>query len=318
MYENNILNDIKNAENIYIAGHINPDGDAVGSVLALALFIKNQGRTPRVLLENIPARFDFLCGTEFWYNESYDTITPDLFFAVDCGDKARLGRAGEVFDRAKLTYCIDHHRTNTGFADIDIINANASSASEIVFELLVKAGFDPTAYIGIATDIYAGIVFDTGGFRHNCTGRRTHEIAGMLVAGGVDTSYIHSRVLSEHTLPQARLFGTALGKIRHRDGVTYTSLTIREISGCGCTSDDFDGIVDFMLNLDVSECAVFVTQRTENTAKASVRSKGFPIADIVAGLGGGGHALAAGVTCEGSAEETAEKIVDLIIQAKKI
>ncbi len=315
-YRNNILKDIENAEKIYIAGHINPDGDAVGSVLALALYFVRLGKKPCVLLENIPERFKFFYGTQLWYNGDYDDIAPDIFFAVDCGDKKRLGKAGEIFDRSKMTYCIDHHATNTGFADIDIINAKASSASEIVYELLKENGFDAEKDIEIAADIYAGIVFDTGGFRHNCTGRRTHEIAGALVEGGVDTSTIHSRVLFEHTLPQAKLFGAALNNMKHKDGVSYTSLTTKEIEGCGCTSEDLDGIVDFLLNLDVSDCAVLVTQRSENTAKASVRSKQFPIADIIVALGGGGHKLAAGVTCEGSADAVADMIVKKIIEGK--
>ena len=77
-----------------------------------------------------------------------------------------------------MTYCIDHHRTNEGLAQVDIINADASSASEMIYEILKQNGFDAENDIEIATDIYAGIVFDTGGFKHNCTGRRTHEIAG--------------------------------------------------------------------------------------------------------------------------------------------
>lgn len=318
IYKNDILQDIKDIEDIYIAGHVNPDGDAVASVFALALFFETLGKKPHVLLECIPKRFDFMYGSEF-YCPLDDEINaaPEIFFAVDCGDRQRLGKAAEVFDKSKLTYCIDHHRTNIGFADKNIINAKASSASEIVFELLESCGYDAAHNINIATDIYAGMVFDTGGFRHNCTGRRTHEIAGLLVEGGVDTSFIHSRVLFEHTLPQAMLFGTALKNMQHKDGVTYTTLTLAEMSECGCTSQDLDGIVDFILNLDVSQCAVLVTQRSENSAKASVRSKKFPIADIVVSLGGGGHALAAGVSLDGSAREVCDKIVSLITDGLK-
>ena len=315
-YSNNILKDIENAEKIYIAGHVNPDGDAVGAAFALALYLKRLGKSPRVLLECIPDRFSFFFGTDMWYNGSYDDIAPDIFFAVDCGDLKRLGKAGEVFQRAKMTYCIDHHRTNEGLAQVDIINADASSASEIIYEILKQNGFNAEDDIEIASNIYAGMVFDTGGFKHNCTSRRTHEIAGALVEGGVDTSTIHSRVLYEHTLPQARLFGKALCNMQHKSGVTYTALTTADMEACGCTSQDLDGIVDFLLNLDKSECAVLVTQRSENTAKASIRSKQFPIADIVVALGGGGHKLAAGVTCDGSAAEVAEMIVEKIIEAK--
>ena len=315
-YRNNIVKDTENADEIYIAGHVNPDGDAVGAAFALALYLKRLGRQPRVLLESIPKRFAFFKGTDMWYNGDYDDITPDVFFAVDCGDLKRLGKAGDVFLRAKKTYCIDHHRTNEGLAQADMIDPDASSASEIVYEILKQNGFDAEKDIDIATDIYAGMVFDTGGFKHNCTSKRTHEIAGALVEGGVDTSTIHSRVLYEHTLPQARLFGKALSNMKHKSGVTYTALTTAEIESCGCTSEDLDGIVDFLLNLDASDCAVLVTQRSENTAKASVRSKSFPIADIVVALGGGGHKLAAGVTCEGTADEVAEMIVEKIAAAK--
>ncbi len=319
IYKNEILNDIKGIEDIYIAGHVNPDGDAVASVFSLALYFETLGKRPHVLLECVPKRFDFMYGGEFFISlDEIDVKTaPDVFFAVDCGDRQRLGKAAEVFDNAKLTYCIDHHRTNVGFADKNIINADASSASEIVFELLKGFGYEPEKNIKIATDIYSGIVFDTGGFRHNCTGRRTHEIAGMLVEGGVDTSFIQSKVLFEHTLPQARLFGKALANMQYKDGVTYTTLTLDEMSECGCTSQDLDGIVDFILNLDASECAVLVTQRSENSAKASVRSKKFPIADIVVSLGGGGHALAAGVTLDGSAAEVCDRIVSLITDGLK-
>ncbi len=317
IYKNNIGDAIKNADDIYIAGHVNPDGDAVGSVLAFGLYLKKVGKKPHILLEDIPERFGFFHGSELWYKGKLDELSPKLFFAVDCGDKQRLGKAAEVFDRAEVTYCIDHHKTNTGFADNNIINAQASSASEIIYEILSGMGFKAENDIDIAENIYGGIVFDTGGFKHNCTSRRCHEIAGMLVQGGVDTTGIHSKLLYEHTLSQARLFGIALSKIKHKDNVSYTSLTAEEISGCGCTAADCDGIVDFLLNLDVSECAVLVTERGNNISKASVRSKGFPIADIVVGLGGGGHALAAGVSCEGSAEEISEKIVDLIADGLK-
>jgi len=116
IYKNEILNDIKDIEDIYIAGHVNPDGDAVASVFSLALYFETLGKRPHVLLECVPKRFDFMYGGEFFISlDEIDVKTaPDVFFAVDCGDRQRLGKAAEVFDNAKLTYCIDHHRTNVG------------------------------------------------------------------------------------------------------------------------------------------------------------------------------------------------------------
>ncbi|MGN1317391.1 MAG: bifunctional oligoribonuclease/PAP phosphatase NrnA, partial [Lachnospirales bacterium] len=136
MYENNILKDIENIHTLYITAHINPDGDAVGSTFAFAQCMKALGKEPVILLEKYDDKFNSLSGKEFVFNGDYANINPEIIFAIDCGSKERLGKATEVFDRAKITYNIDHHISNTNFAHNNIVNGYASSASEIVYEII--------------------------------------------------------------------------------------------------------------------------------------------------------------------------------------
>ncbi len=189
MYKTDILKHIEMSENIYIAGHINPDGDAISSCYAFAMAMKKLNKNPKILLEEIPQKYDFLTGKQFWYTGDYSLLEPGVFFALDCGDKQRLGNAAQVFDNSLFTYNIDHHGSNTNFAQVNVVNGTASSASEMVFEILTELNIDIDYDMAVA--LYSGIVFDTGGFKHNSTLKRTHEIAGVLVEKGVPTADIH-------------------------------------------------------------------------------------------------------------------------------
>lgn len=305
LYRTDILKDIDKVDRVYIAGHINPDGDAVSACFAFAMAVKKLGKTPVVLLENIPDKYNFLKGSEFWYTGDYEKLNPQLFVALDCGDKQRLGIAAEVFDKAELTYNIDHHASNVGFADIDIINGTASSACEMVFEVLTAVGVEIDYDMAVA--LYTGIVFDTGGFKHNSTLKRTHEISGALVEMGVPTSDIHSKLLFEHTLPQVKLLNTALTNMKLEEKIAYSYLTLDEINSCGASFSDLDGITEYLLNITGIEISLLITQREEDFVKLSFRSRGLTINQVAMEFGGGGHKLAAGAGCKGEIKEILEK-----------
>lgn len=293
MYSNNIPEDIKNINTVYIAGHINPDGDAVGSCFAFAFAMKKLGKKPVILLDKYDPRYDILNGREYIYTGDYDELQPDIFFALDCGSKERLGKAESVFDRAKFKYNIDHHISNSGYGDINIINGYASSASEIVYEIISK--FAPIDKL-IATAIYTGILTDTDGFMHNCTSERTHQIAGKLVAYGVDTPVIHSKILKEHSLIQAKVFAKAITNLVVENGISYTTLTAEEMKSCGADASDLDGIVEYILNINGVNVSMFATERKNNIVKLSFRSRTIDVNEVASLYGGGGHKLAAGAS----------------------
>ena len=308
MYTNNIVKDIENIQNIYITVHINPDGDAVGSAFAFAKAMKKLGKEPVILMESYDARFDELNGKQYIFTGDYDSLNPEIIFSLDCATMDRLGKAKSVFERTKLRYNIDHHISNTKFADYNIVNGSASSASEVVYEIISKiVSIDKD----IATSIYTGILTDTGGFMYSSTSKRTHQIAGELVEIGLDTSFIHSKMLKEHTIAQVKVFNKALQNLVLDGKVAYTTLTSDEMQACGVTSADLDGIVEYILNINGIEASLFATERGADLVKLSLRSKSINVNEVAGLFGGGGHMLAAGAGVKGkSLDEAVKSAVD--------
>lgn len=304
MYENTIMQDIKNVNTIYIAGHTSPDGDAIGSCFGFALAMARLGKKPVILLEDYSEKFNVLEGREYVYTGDYSILKPDIFFALDSASKERLGKAADVFDRAEKTYNIDHHISNTQYAQCNIVNGAASSASEVVYELV--SGISDVD-VSIATALYTGILTDTGGFKHNCTSKRTHEIAGKLVEIGVDTPAIHSKFLMEHTFTQAKIFARAIDKMQLENKIAYTCITKEDMQQTGAYPKDLEGIVAYLLNTQGAEVSLLASERDDNVVKLSFRSNRVDVNAVAALFGGGGHILAAGASAEGNIDEIVKK-----------
>lgn len=314
MYENSILKDIENVQTVYITGHVSPDGDCIGSTFGFALAMAKLGKKPVILLEDYAERFDILEGRQYVYRGSYDELCPGIMFSIDCASKERLGEAEKVFERAKYTYNIDHHVSNTEFADVNIVNGHASSACEVVYELIKDfADMDKD----IATALYTGILTDTGGFRHNSTSERTHQIAGKLVSAGVDTPEIHTKFLMEHSLTDVKIFVKALEKMKLEDKIAYTYVTAEDMALCGASSKNLDAIVGYLLNTEGAEVSVFASEREGGIAKLSFRSKSVDVNEIASLFGGGGHVLAAGAAAKGDVREVLDMAVNEVRKRSK-
>ena len=294
MYTSSILTDIENVDKVYISAHTNPDGDAIGSCVALALALVKLGKKPIILLDSYNDKYNILSGNEYIYNaDDYmaEDINIDVFFALDCGEINRLGSSKKLYDKAKIRYNIDHHISNNMFGDVNIVNSKASSTCEVVYEVISKiVDID----LDIATALYLGILTDTGGFRHNCTSKRTHEIAGNLVEMGVDTSLIHSKILLEYTLMELKVLGIVLSKMILDNGIIYTSLTKEEMSSIGATYNDIGHVVGFLINVKGAKVAFFASERDDSVIKLSFRSTTIDVNEVASIYGGGGHVLAAG------------------------
>lgn len=306
-----MLKDIENIETIYIGSHINPDGDALGSALAMAMALKDLGKTPVVLLDKYDDKYNILKGREYIFNGDYSSLKPEAFIAVDCGSKERLGRAEEVFNKAELTYNIDHHISNTLFAKNNIVNGAASSASEVVYEVIKDFA---AITKDIAEALYIGILTDTGGFMYSSTSKRTHQITGELVDKGIDTPFIHSKVLKEHTIEQVKIFNKALNNIVIDGSLAYSVVTDSEIKECKGYYSDLDGIVEYLLNIRGINISLLVSERENGIVKLSFRSKFHDVNKIAAAFGGGGHTLAAGASVK---DRVVEEVVALAISEIK-
>ena len=260
-----IVEILKSRDKFVIAGHIGPDGDTIGSCLGLAMALGKLGKEAVVVLEPTAPKYQIIPGREYLYHGASEALAVDVFIAMDCGDLERLGAAQALFDRAVTTVCIDHHETNTGFAEYNFIDPDASSTAEMVFKV-IEALTDVDA--DIATAIYSGIVGDTGGFRFMSTGRSTMEVAARLMETGIPFTDIYSEMLLKHSFEAAKAFGLALGAAQQAMGgrIVYTYMTREMLASVGAESSDMDTLVEYLMNTRGADVALFLYERVSKAA----------------------------------------------------
>lgn len=308
-----ILSDIlKDVKSVGITGHIRPDGDCTGSVLALYNYI----------VENMPEiDVDLYLeqpGSEFYYLKNIDKIknTPedkkyDVFFVLDCSSLDRIEPFISCFNNASKTVCIDHHVSNTGFTDLSKIEPQASSACEVLYGTMDADKISRN----VAECIYTGIIHDTGVFKYTCTSKKTMEIAGEMMEKGIDYSDIIDNTFYKKTYVQNQILGRALlESVLFYDGkCIFTTVTMDEMEFYGVTGRELGGIVEQLRLTDGVEVAIFLYQTGEEEYKVSLRSKKkIDVAAIATQFGGGGHVRAAGYTAKGSVYQIINSIGELI------
>ncbi len=307
---NNLDSQLEGVTTVAIAGHVRPDGDCVGSCLATYNYIRTQFPQIQavVYLEPIPNLFKFMAGADEIRNDCLEDVSYDLFLALDCGDLGRLGAAAKYFESAKKTVCIDHHVSNQSFADENYIFPDASSTSELIFDLIETDKITKE----IAECIYTGIVHDTGVFQYSCTSAHTMEIAGILMEKGIDFPKIVDKTFFEKTYEQNRILGCALLKSQLHLGGTCIStvITRKEMEEYGVLPKHLEGIVSQLRSTKGVETAIFLYENEDGAYKVSMRSASVvDVAEIAVKFGGGGHARAAGITMSGEPEEIMAKLL---------
>lgn len=295
---------------IGIAGHVRPDGDCVGSTLAVYEYIKNNypQADVRIYLEPIPNIFRFLVNASEIRNSCEEEVSFDLFIAEDCGDVARLGQAARYFESAKHTVCIDHHESNQSFAEHNYIFPDASSTCELVYELLPEEKITKN----IAECLYTGIVHDTGVFQYSCTSSKTMMIGGKLMDCGIDYSKIIDATFYTKTWTQNKIMGRALlNSELHLEGQVISSiLTAEEMRAFGALPKDLEGIVQQLRVTKDVRVAVFLYENEDGSYKVSTRSADDTnLAKLAMKFGGGGHAKAAGFTVHGNPQDALKEIL---------
>ncbi len=303
------------ADTVAIAGHVKPDGDCVGSCLATYNYIKEYFPhiNPVLYLEPIPNIFKFLKYSEEIVNDCSEDKGYDLFIAQDCGDANRLGAAAKYFETAKKTICIDHHISNQSFADHNYIVPEASSTSELVFNLIPKERISKA----IAECIYTGMIHDTGVFQYSCTSKKTMEAAGLLMDLGINFPKIVDETFFTKTYEQNQILGLALLKSElHLDGRCISSIiTKEEMEKYHVLPKHLDGIVSQLRATKDVEVSIFVYELEDGDYKVSTRSREIvDLSQIALKYHGGGHKRAAGFSMKGSPEEIVSTIVKEIAE----
>ncbi len=305
------------ADRVCILGHIHPDGDCVGSCLGLYNYLRKVRPEiqPQVYLEPFSENFSFLQGALEVDHQFPDLSPYDLCFVMDCGERERLGPAAKYFDQAHKRVCVDHHITNQGFGDEYVIQADASSACEVLYGLLEPDQVDQAT----AACLFLGIVHDTGVFKHSSTTRRTMEVAGELLEKGVSPSYIIDETFYKKTFAQNKVLGRALDSARlWLDGQLIAGrVTAQDMRELGLESRHLDGIVDQLRVTEGVKVAVFLYTMDEERQewKVSMRSNGgVDVSRIAVRFGGGGHVRAAGCILQGEWPQVVEQVAAQVRQ----
>ena len=308
---------IAGARSIAITGHVRPDGDCVGSCLGLYNYISHiqPEAQAQVYLEPFATPFSFLKGADKIRKDCSEDHYYDVCFALDCSDFERLGEAGKYFAAAKQKVCIDHHITNAGYGDINWIQADASSTSELLYTFMEDCVID----LAVAECLYLGIVHDTGVFKHSNTAGITMEIAGKLLEKGVSSAYIIDETFYKKTFAQNKVLGRALDSAcLWLDGAFIAGVVSKEdMESCGLEPKDLDGNVDQLRITSGVAVAAFLYEADSQGPeyKVSLRANGeVDVSRIAMGFGGGGHVKAAGCTVTGQWKQIAEILAELVAE----
>jgi phosphoesterase RecJ-like protein len=310
-----ICAEIRRGRRFLITSHARPDGDSIGSQLALALALDRLGKASRVVNRDpVPAPYRSLPGSD--RIEAVEAIDGefDALFVLECGDLLRPRVAG--LERYRIVN-IDHHLGNTGFGDLRWFDETAAACGEMVADLVDALGV--TWSTGIATNIYATVLTDTGSFRHSHISARTFEIARRAAAAGVDPAAVAREIYDTGSTGRLRLIGSLLDSMRLEAAgrVAVLRLDDQLLQATGATYDDADGVINLPLTArEIQAVTMFKLTNGTGELRVSLRSKpGIDVRAIAEHYGGGGHRNAAGFTAPGNDESTRARIVEQVVAA---
>lgn len=304
MRERKLVELVKTADTIAIVGHVRPDGDCVGSCLAACNYITEQypEKTVDVYLKEPPVKFSYLKQFDRISQDSETGKQYDLCICLDSGDRERLGKNVIYLDTAKSSICIDHHITNQGYADANFVDADASAACELLYDFLDEEKISKE----VAECLYTGILHDTNVFKNSNTTQKTMQVAGVMMAKGINFSRIIDESFYRKTYVQNQIMGRAvLESVLFLDGrCIFSVVRKQDMDFYGVEASDLDGIVDQLRITAGVEVAIFLHEVENHVYKVSMRSNNVVnVSKIAAYFGGGGHVRAAGCTMSGSVHD---------------
>ncbi|MCI9287187.1 MAG: bifunctional oligoribonuclease/PAP phosphatase NrnA [Clostridia bacterium] len=309
----NIKEEIEKASKIVILTHESPDGDAVGSSLAMYNALKQLNKNVDLIIPEYPETFSFLSGSENIKKET-DIQHYDVAISLDATDIKRLNGFANYFENAKVTINIDHHGSNKMFADYNFVNPDAPACCQILILVLEFLGVNITKEIG--TCLLAGIITDTGGFKYSGTSKETFEFTSWLLSIGVNVADVYRRVLEIRTKGNFALTKLVIDRLEFlEDGkIAFTYITKEDEKNVNAKNGDHDGLVDIGRTVEGVEISILLRE-ADGFFKGSLRSNEYVnVSDLCMMFGGGGHPRAAGCSIHLPLEEAKEKI---LLEAKK-
>jgi len=299
---------LEDANKVFLIAHVDPDGDTVGSTLALAHALRRMGKECTVACSSpVPDFVSFLPGVEEFGTPQ--VTDHDLIVTVDASDPGRLGQTYKhVLDMGLPVLNIDHHITNTGFGTVNLVRSDAAATAEIVFDLLRAWKLEMDQLL--ATYLLTGLVTDTRSFSTSNTTPRALEISSELVAAGASLTEINENYYRRKELETLRLWGQMLNRMQLDGHLVWSVNTLEMRGGCSAASDDGDGIVNLLASVREAVAAIVFKENEGNQIEVSIRSRpGVDISSVAVHFGGGGHPQAAGAMVNGTLDQVVPRVL---------
>lgn len=309
---------IKESKNILIISHVNPDGDTLGTMCALraAIYCQFKKKAEMLILSKLPKIYEFLPNI----NEvkTLDTIDKsreyDLVITADVASLDRIIDAQVLFNKAKYTINIDHHRTNNGYGDLPIVSSDVSSSGEVLYKVLKKLEWNLENCSDFLTSVYVAIMTDTGGFRFENTTSDVFRIAAELTDLGINPKELYKKCYESKSKEIVLFQGYCVGKATFHSGdkIAYTTIYKKDMEKFSVGDDATDGIAETLRAISSTEVSFVVKEADAKICKVSMRSKNIDVAQICSSFGGGGHRFAAGCTIKMSCNDAVDSLIDMI------
>ncbi|MGH2662885.1 MAG: DHH family phosphoesterase [Actinomycetota bacterium] len=308
---------LEEADEVVLVCHVNPDADAMGSMLGLATFLAGKGKRVAASspngLDEMPRWVAVLPGREHLVAPGKLPKAPPVLVTLDAADLGRLDGLSYLVDRAQTTVCIDHHRTNPGFGSVNLIDPEASATAELVYLLIERMGGGIDA--DVATALYAGLVTDTGRFQFDSASPAVLRIAAVLREHPFDHTRLAQALYEDGSVKYLKLLGRVLDRVQHvpEANLVWTHVLRSDLDAAKIPIQETDDLIDLVRTAREADVAAVVKEQRDRGFKVSLRSRGDTnVAAVAEAFGGGGHRLAAGYTSKASLDETVQQLIDAL------
>lgn len=302
---------IREAETIAVVSHVNPDGDTLGSAAAMRLILQAMGKEVTLFCDGkVPDMLYFMPGHDLFHVPTGYEGPFDLTIAVDVSDIARMGNCVFLMKKSAKTAQIDHHPTNPGFAEVNLVDGEASANCVIIRDLMKTLDVPLTQDISIC--LYVGISTDTGNFAFGCTNAETFRVMAELMEHDLPLAQVNRSLFRVKPREQMKLLGKALESMTFGGNgkIAVMKLTLADFAACGALSEHADTIVNYALDTKHTDMALLARETDKGQVKFSLRSRSpYTVNDIAGLFGGGGHPQASGITMDGTLDECVEKVL---------
>lgn len=308
---------IHQSNQIALFAHIQPDGDTIGSCLALSELLRAFGKSVDLYCQDeVPVSLHFLQGIEQFQSEYNENMPYDLTIAVDCSDEGRMGIFSNLYQSGRHTMNIDHHISNTMYAETNLVDSTAAATGEIIYSIVKSFDIKPNKLI--AEVLYTAISTDTGGFRFQNTTAESYRIGADLIDCGIDVGRITTLLYSTNRIEKIRLLGKALDSLTlyNDNQIAVITITQEDLITTGAKESEIENMINYAKDIVGVELGILFREQADSSTKVSFRSKGkVDVSRLAEEFNGGGHKAAAGANLQLNMSQAKDAVITASFKA---